>query len=75
MTDPARYRTKEELEEYKKQDPIILIKSELLENNLITDDEFTKIDSDCIKKVNDAVEFADKSEEPPPEALYEDLYA
>jgi pyruvate dehydrogenase E1 component alpha subunit len=74
MSDPAKYRTKEELLEYKNQDSIIWVKDAMLRDKLITEDEYEKLDQELKNIVKEAVDFADKSEEPELEALYEDIY-
>ncbi|NLN41631.1 MAG: hypothetical protein GX160_06555 [Clostridiales bacterium] len=75
MSDPAKYRTREELEEYRQQDPILLFKNAMVEKNILTEEEYKRIDDECKKVANQAVEFAEKSEEPGLEALYEDVLA
>ncbi len=75
MSDPAKYRTPEELEEYKKQDPILILKSAMMEEALLSDAEFETIDEECRKTCDEAVKFAEESPEPPLAALYEDEYA
>ncbi len=75
MSDPAKYRTKEELDHFKNLDPIITLKGELLEAKLITEDEFKAMDDAIKKEVAEAIDFADKSPEPPMHTMYEDIYA
>lgn len=75
ISDPAKYRTKDELEQYKKQDPIIQLKSQLMEAKLVTEEEFKAIDDEMKQKVQDAVDFAEKSEEPALHTMYEDILA
>lgn len=74
-SDPAKYRTKEELESYKKQDPIVQLKLQMVEAQLITEDEFKSLDDQVKKRVQEAVDFAEKSEEPALHTMYEDIYA
>lgn len=50
MSDPAKYRTKEELEAKKKEDPIIRLKSYMLQHGLSTNEELDAIDADVKKK-------------------------
>ncbi len=71
MSDPAKYRTAEELEEYRKQDPILILRQEM---NL-SDGEYETADAEAKKMVDDAVKFADQSPEPELSALFEDVYA
>lgn len=73
MSDPAKYRTKEELTEYKQQDPILLLKANLLEKNLLTEEEFKDIDQECKAISDESVRFSEESEEPALETLYEDV--
>jgi len=74
MSDPAKYRTKEELEAKKKEDPIIRLKSYLLQHGLSTNEELDAIDDEVKKEVQASVEFAEKSPFPPLESIYEDVY-
>ncbi len=73
MSDPARYRTKEELEEYKNQDPILILKSILLENNVMTEKEFQNLDKRIKEQVKASADFAEQSPEPDLNSLYEDV--
>jgi pyruvate dehydrogenase E1 component alpha subunit len=67
------YRTKEELEEYMKRDPIVVLRTQMQEAGEITDEDVAKLD-EAIKAIcQDAWDFADNSPEPPLEALYEDV--
>jgi pyruvate dehydrogenase E1 component alpha subunit len=75
MSDPARYRTREELNAYREQDPLLLLKTRMINNNQITEEQFEAIDHRLKKLCDDAVKFADKSEEPALKSLYEDVYA
>jgi pyruvate dehydrogenase E1 component alpha subunit len=68
------YRTKAELEEYMKRDPIALLRTHMTENGELTDEQLTKLDEEIKAVVQDAWDFADASPEPPLEALYEDVY-
>jgi len=73
MSDPAKYRTKDELEEYKAQDPILILKNKMLEHNFIALDEYEQIDKECKTLSEEAVQFAEESQEPSITALYEDI--
>lgn len=74
MSDPAKYRTKEEVEEYKQMDPIEQIRREILEKGLATEEDLKKIEQDIKVKVDEAVKFAEESPYPSPEDVYEDIY-
>jgi pyruvate dehydrogenase E1 component alpha subunit len=75
MSDAASgtYRTKAELDEYLKRDPIELLKRGMLERREITDAEVKKLDDEQKAIVQDAWDFADQSPEPPAAALFEDV--
>ena len=75
MSDPQTYRTKEELEAKKDEDPIVRVKQYLLEHDLATLDALDAVDESVKAEVNAAVAFADASPEPPIASMYEDVYA
>jgi pyruvate dehydrogenase E1 component alpha subunit len=75
MSDPAKYRTRDELEAYQQQDPILVLKAVMQEAKMLEDDEYKKIDDEVKKIVQDAVDFAESSDEPGLETIYEDVYA
>jgi pyruvate dehydrogenase E1 component alpha subunit len=67
------YRTKAELEEYMKRDPIMVLRMQMQEAGEIDDAGMAKLDEDVKAVVQDAWDFAEKSPEPPLESLYEDV--
>jgi pyruvate dehydrogenase E1 component alpha subunit len=67
------YRTKAELDEYLKRDPINLLKSRLVEAGELTDADVAAMEQEIKAVVQDSWDFADASPEPPPESLYEDV--
>jgi pyruvate dehydrogenase E1 component alpha subunit len=67
------YRTKAELEEYMKRDPIMVLRMQMQEAGEIDDAGMSKLDEEIKAVVQDAWDFAEKSPEPPLEALYEDV--
>jgi pyruvate dehydrogenase E1 component alpha subunit len=74
MSDPAKYRTKEEVDEVKKtRDPIEHIRA-LLDAAKATEDEIKAIDNEIKAIVAEAVQFAQESPEPDPSELYTDVY-
>jgi pyruvate dehydrogenase E1 component alpha subunit len=75
MSDPALYRTKEELHEYKERDPLLRFKHYLLEHELIDEKKEKKILDRVKKEIEDAVGFALADDAPPQASLYEDVYA
>jgi pyruvate dehydrogenase E1 component alpha subunit len=67
------YRTKQELEEWQQRDPIVLLRMHMEKKGELTEDALHKLDDEIKAQVQDAIDFAEKSPEPPPEALYEDV--
>jgi pyruvate dehydrogenase E1 component alpha subunit len=67
------YRTKEELEEHMKRDPIVVLRMMMEQDDGWSDADTSKLDAELKAVVQDAWDFADASPEPPIEALYEDL--
>src|ERR1051326_697148 len=67
------YRTKAELDEYMKRDPIMLLRLHMTEQHELTDDDLHNLDDEMKGVVQDAWDFADQSPELPLEALYEDV--
>lgn len=74
VSDPAKYRSKEEVEEYKEKDPIKITESHILSNNIATEDEIQAIKDRVKAEVEEAVQFADESPYPDPSELYVDNY-
>jgi pyruvate dehydrogenase E1 component alpha subunit len=76
MSDPihGHYRTKEEVEEMKVKDPILNFGKRLNEEDILSEDDMKKMDDEIKQIVNESIEFAEKSEEPPLEDLYTDVY-
>ncbi|NGM66093.1 pyruvate dehydrogenase (acetyl-transferring) E1 component subunit alpha [Sphingobacterium sp. SGR-19] len=74
MSDPAKYRTKEELEEYKGKDPLITTKAAIMENKYADEAWFKEVEAEVKKVVDEAVKFAEESPYPDPSAIYEDVY-
>lgn len=74
MSDPAKYRTKEEVEEYKKRDPIALVKDIILKNKYLSEEEIKQIDKDVKNQVAEIAEFASSDELPSEDELYTDIY-
>jgi pyruvate dehydrogenase E1 component alpha subunit len=68
------YRTKEELEEHMKRDPIVVLRMIMEQEDGWTDADTSKLDEEVKAVVQDAWDFADASPEPPLEALYEDVF-
>ena len=74
VSDPAKYRTKEEVQEYKERDPVKITESRILDNKIATEEEINAIKEAIKIEVAEAVKFAEESDYPSPDALYEDNY-
>jgi pyruvate dehydrogenase E1 component alpha subunit len=74
MSDPAKYRAKEEVEKMRtERDPIDRLRKLLVDRRLADDEQFKTIDRDVRTVVNDAAEFAQNSPEPDPSELWTDV--
>jgi pyruvate dehydrogenase E1 component alpha subunit len=74
MSDPAKYRTKEEVEAYKLQDPIERVKKTILSKKWATEADIENIELKIENIVAESVEFAENSPYPTEDALYSDVY-
>lgn len=74
MSDPAKYRTKEEVEDYKAKDPIVVTREAILKKKYATEAELTAIDEKIEEQVKASVEFAENSPWPDVSELYTDVY-
>ncbi len=74
VSDPAKYRTKEELMQYRAKDPIKTIEARILDFGLASAEELKDIKQRIEAEIQDAVRFAEESPYPDPEELYEDVY-
>ncbi len=74
MSDPAKYRSKEELENYKETDPIEIVKTELLKKKFATENEVVKINKEILEEIKSAADYALKSSYPSDNELYTDVY-
>ena len=74
MSDPAKYRTKEEVQKMRTEhDPIEQVRKRMLDNKLVDEDELKQIDKDVRAIVNEAAEFAQNTPEPDVSELYTDI--
>ena len=74
MSDPAKYRTKEELEDYKNQDPIEYVRHTILTKGFATEADLEAIDEKIKIQVADSVTFAEESAYPTADEVYKDIY-
>jgi len=73
--DPAVYRSKEEVEEWKKRCPIKILKDRLLREGIFSEEELSTIEEEVKNLVKQAIEFAEKSPAPELEETLEDIYS
>jgi pyruvate dehydrogenase E1 component alpha subunit len=77
MSDPihGHYRTREEVEDQRKRDPITVWSHRLMEDGLMDEAAVRSMDKEILDEVEDAYQFADQAPDPEPEQLYTDVYA
>ena len=74
MSDAQKYRTKEEVEEYRKIDPISQVKDILLQNSYASEDEISVMDARVKEKVLECQKFAEESPFPEISVMYDAVY-
>ena len=74
MSDPQKYRTKDEVSEYQEKDPITHVKNILLAKKWMTEEEIKAVEKEVKAEVEESVKFAEESPLPEPQELYEDVY-
>lgn len=74
VSDPAKYRTKEELETYKEKDPVEMIQTKIVKEKIATQAEVDAVIEAINVEIDAAMEFAENSSYPLPSELYEDNY-
>jgi len=74
ISDPGKYRGKEEVDEYKLKDPVNIVLETIRSNNLATDEELKAIDDRVNKMVDDSVKFAEESPWPDDDEVLKDVY-
>jgi pyruvate dehydrogenase E1 component subunit alpha len=74
MSDPGKYRTKEEVDQMMQSDPLPLFAKRLMEQERVTAAELEEIDKDILGQIEECVRFTEESGFPAPESLYEDVY-
>jgi len=75
MSDPGNYRTKDEIEEWKKRDPIVVARARLTDEFAIAEDKLTTIDASVRAEVAEAVRFADESPAPTVQDMWKNVYS
>lgn len=74
MSDPAKYRSKEEVEEYKSKDPIEMVKGEIIKKKWASEDDLEALEDRLMEQIDDSVKFAEESPFPSEDDLYKDVY-
>jgi pyruvate dehydrogenase E1 component alpha subunit len=74
MSDPQKYRTKEEVNEYKEKDPIAQVLNTIMENGWLNEKDIKQIEEEIKIQVQDSVTFAEESPLPELDELYKDVY-
>jgi pyruvate dehydrogenase E1 component alpha subunit len=77
MSDPihGHYRTKEEVEEHRKRDPIALWRKHVMDEGVMKEEEIKAMDAEVMVEVEDAYKFAEEAPDPDPTEMYTDVYA
>jgi pyruvate dehydrogenase E1 component alpha subunit len=75
VADPAKYRTKEEVQKWMERDPITVLAHRIRTLGIATDEQLQALDEEAKAKVQDAVGFAEESPFPAPDTVYEHVYA
>jgi pyruvate dehydrogenase E1 component alpha subunit len=74
MSDPAKYRSKEEVEEYKHRDPIESVRATILSKKYATEKDLEAIETKINGQVDESVKFAEESKFPDPSEALKDIY-
>lgn len=75
MSDPRKYRTKEEEAKFQGEDPIEKVLATIKKNKYATEKQIEAIGAKIKKQIEDAIKFAEESPLPEPDDMYEDIYA
>lgn len=75
MSDPASYRTKEQLEKYRLDDPITRLRAQLSREGKLSNEKFDELDKEAKRVALESVKFAEESAEPPLDKLFDYTYA
>jgi pyruvate dehydrogenase E1 component subunit alpha len=74
MADPEEYRTKEEVEEWRRRDPLEAFSKRVKDEGVLSEEDVERLDGEAIETVDEAVKFADNSPFPDLDSLYDDIY-
>jgi 2-oxoisovalerate dehydrogenase E1 component alpha subunit len=73
--DDRTYRAREEVEEAKKKDSLVVFKNYLMDQGVLTEEKEKEIQDQIAKEVNDATDYAEKAPYPEPETIHDHVYA
>jgi pyruvate dehydrogenase E1 component alpha subunit len=73
--DPGTYRTREEVEEWRRRDPIGIVEARLVKDGVLSEDAVERIHAEVQAELDDVLHFAEESPFPAPDALYDHVYA
>ena len=73
--DDTRYRSREELEEAKKRDPLKILKGQLVEQGILSQETDKRFHDDAMREINEATDFVDSAPYPDTDDFYEHVYA
>ncbi len=74
VSDPAKYRSKNEVDEYKDKDPVKVTEKKIVEEGIATEEEIKAIKDKIKAEIEESVRFAEQSDYPDPSELYTDNY-
>lgn len=74
MGDPERYRKPEEIKKWQEEDPIGIYHKHLLDEEIATQEDLDEVDNRVENEIEEAIQFAESSPDPEPEALFENVY-
>ena len=74
MGDPLRYRTKEEVEKWREDDPIGILERYLVQEFSLGQDELEAVDAAVNEEIEEAVQYAEESPFPALETLFDNIY-
>ena len=74
MGDPERYREPEEIKKWQENDPIGIFHRYLTENSVLSPDELDEVEHKVEEEVQEAIQFAENSPEPPLDELFDNVY-
>jgi pyruvate dehydrogenase E1 component alpha subunit len=75
VADPAKYRTKDEVQKWMERDPIRVLGERIVGLGIANAEQLRRLDDEAKATVQDAVEFAERAPLPAPETLAEHVYA